>query len=97
MGKKIGFVPTMGALHQGHLALIIEAKKTVDIVVSSIFVNPKQFDKKEDLDKYPRQEEEDIALLKQAGCDIVYIPDENDIYSKAHKNIDLDIAHLEKI
>jgi len=97
MGKKVGFVPTMGALHPGHLALIKEAKKRVDIVVSSIFVNPKQFDKKEDLDKYPRQEEKDVELLKQAGCDIIYIPDEKDIYTSTHKNIPLDIHHLEKV
>lgn len=81
-GKKIGFVPTMGALHDGHLSLIEIAKENSDIVVVSIFVNPKQFGENEDLDKYPRQLETDIELLKNYGVDILFSPNFEEIYSK---------------
>lgn len=76
----IGFVPTMGALHQGHLSLIEEAKKYNDIVVVSIFVNPTQFDKKEDLDNYPITMDSDLEMLEKIGCDIVFVPTANEMY-----------------
>ncbi|MDB2415063.1 pantoate--beta-alanine ligase [Rickettsiales bacterium] len=79
-GKIIGFVPTMGALHDGHLSLIKKAKKEADIVVVSIFVNPTQFSANEDLDKYPRTEESDIEKLSDQKADIVYLPSKEDIY-----------------
>ncbi len=79
-GKSIGFVPTMGALHQGHLSLIGEARKKSDEVVCSIFVNPTQFNDPKDLEKYPRTIEADMALLEQAGCDILFSPNVNEIY-----------------
>ena len=79
-GKRIGFVPTMGALHDGHLSLIREAKKYSDAIVVSIFVNPTQFGPKEDFAKYPRQEQDDLAKLKSSDVSIVYLPQVSDIY-----------------
>ncbi|MEA2076443.1 MAG: pantoate--beta-alanine ligase [Candidatus Marinimicrobia bacterium] len=79
-GKKIGFVPTMGYLHEGHLSLIDEAKKHSDVVVVSIFVNPTQFGLNEDYDNYPRDIQRDEALAKSRGTDIIFPPDAKDIY-----------------
>ncbi len=81
-GKKIGLVPTMGFLHEGHLSLIRRASKKSDIVITTIFVNPAQFGPNEDLDKYPRDEKGDIAKIASAGSDIVFIPKAEDIYPK---------------
>lgn len=78
--KTIGFVPTMGALHEGHISLIDTARKENDIVVASVFVNPIQFNNKEDLSKYPRTEESDCEKLQQAGTDIVFIPTVEEMY-----------------
>jgi len=78
--QKIGFVPTMGALHEGHLSLIAFAKQQCDVVVCSIFVNPTQFNDPQDLLLYPRTEEADIALLQAAGCDVVFIPSVAEMY-----------------
>lgn len=79
-GKKIGFVPTMGALHAGHMALVHEAKQACDVVVASIFVNPMQFAAGEDLDKYPKRIEQDSAMLEEAGADILYLPTADTMY-----------------
>lgn len=78
--KKIGLVPTMGALHEGHLSLIKKSVKQNDITIVSIFINPTQFDNKEDLDKYPITTKQDLELLKSVNCDAVFIPLANDIY-----------------
>jgi pantoate--beta-alanine ligase len=79
-GKKVGFVPTMGALHEGHLSLVRQARQSVDAVVASVFVNPKQFAPTEDLDRYPRQEARDAELLAGAGCNLLYAPDARAMY-----------------
>ena len=79
-GHRIALVPTMGALHAGHLALIEEAKSQADRVVASIFVNPLQFGEGEDLDRYPRREKEDARALDQAGCDLLWMPTPEQIY-----------------
>ncbi len=79
-GESLAFVPTMGALHAGHMALIAEAGKHADRVSASIFVNPLQFGAGEDLGRYPRQEEADAAMLEAAGCDLLWLPTADQIY-----------------
>ncbi|RZJ98244.1 MAG: pantoate--beta-alanine ligase [Brevundimonas sp.] len=79
-GFTVGFVPTMGALHEGHLSLVREAKRRADKVVASVFVNPTQFAPTEDLDAYPRQEGRDAELLAGAGCDLLYAPAVAEMY-----------------
>jgi pantoate--beta-alanine ligase len=78
--QKIALVPTMGALHAGHMALVDEARKRGDRVVATIFVNPLQFGAGEDLDRYPRQEAEDFRLLEAHGCDLVWLPSADQLY-----------------
>jgi len=80
--KSIGFVPTMGALHQGHLSLIKRAKKKHDLAVVSVFVNPTQFDNKEDLAKYPKTYDNDVALLESVNCDVLFFPSVEEIYAE---------------
>ena len=79
-GKTVGLVPTMGALHNGHLSLVERARKENDIVVVSVFVNPTQFNNKEDLRTYPRTEEHDCMLLEKIGCDVAFIPSVEEVY-----------------
>ena len=85
LGKSIGFVPTMGALHKGHLSLIEASNKTCDITVSSIFINPTQFNDKEDYDKYPRMLDTDIKMLEASHCDIVFMPTREEMYPEPDK------------
>jgi len=80
-GASLGFIPTMGALHNGHLSLINRAKFENDFIVVSIFVNPTQFDKKQDLLKYPRTLKKDLALLESVDCDFVFVPSVQEIYN----------------
>ena len=79
-GGKLALVPTMGALHAGHMALVDEAKRRADAVAATIFVNPRQFGANEDLSRYPRQEEEDSGLLAGHGCDLLWLPAAEDVY-----------------
>lgn len=80
-GKSVGFVPTMGALHEGHLSLITECRQGCDVTVCSIFVNPTQFDNADDFKKYPRVVETDRELLEKAHCDVLFLPDVEEMYT----------------
>ncbi|WP_432713750.1 pantoate--beta-alanine ligase [Pedobacter sp.] len=93
--QKIAIVPTMGALHKGHVSLIAAAKQQADIVVCSIFVNPTQFTDVKDLEKYPRPLEHDIQMLEDAGCQVVFMPSVKEMYPGAEEwHIDLGNAEF---
>ncbi len=79
-GKEIGYVPTLGALHEGHMSLVRKSKKRSDITVVSIFVNPTQFNEKSDLAKYPRTYEADAKMLKEEGCEVLFYPSVETVY-----------------
>lgn len=94
-GKSVGFVPTMGFLHEGHLSLIEEARKNNDLVVVSIFVNPTQFGPDEDLETYPRDLEKDSELCRDAGVDFIFNPEVDEMYVEGYStyvNIESDIT-----
>ena len=96
-GQTVGFVPTMGALHQGHLSLIQQSKSQNDITVCSIFVNPTQFNDEGDLKRYPRTIEQDLYLLSQQGTDIVFLPTVEEVYPPdIDTAVDLDLGSLDK-
>ena len=97
-GIKIGFVPTMGALHPGHVSLIAEAKKNSGTVVSSIFVNPTQFNDTKDFEKYPNTIEQDIYLLEKAGCDTLFLPSVKEMYPEGLSTTkQYDLGYLETV
>jgi pantoate--beta-alanine ligase len=96
-GKMIGFVPTMGALHDGHLSMVKQAKSKCDVVVVSVFVNPTQFNNPEDLAKYPRNPEQDATLLKQAGCDFAFFPSVEEVYPTSYQAVNVPLGNIEKV
>src|SRR5271165_944900 len=86
-GQTLGFVPTMGALHEGHLSLVRASKSRCDVTAVSIFVNPLQFGPSEDLSKYPRTMERDAALLEQLGVDFLFTPGGEEMYPKGAQTL----------
>lgn len=94
--KKLGFVPTMGALHKGHLELVKQAVRENDLVVCSIFVNPIQFNNPGDLKKYPRTFEKDSALLEKEGCDVIFYPSVDEMYPEPATKV-YDFGNLDKV
>lgn len=97
-GKKIGFIPTMGALHDGHISLIHASKKSDSISVCSIFVNPAQFNDAKDFDNYPSTIEKDIDVLEKAGCDLLFLPSVTEMYPHGSKNTkNYELGYLETV
>ena len=97
-GSRIGVVPTMGALHDGHLSLVKAAQKDCDFVIVTIFVNPTQFNNAQDLTTYPRSEEADLALLNDLHVDAAFLPDVEEIYPNGHStkiSLDSPVQRLE--
>lgn len=95
-GKCVGFVPTMGALHEGHLSLVNEADRMCDFVVVSIFVNPNQFNNKEDLVNYPRTLDRDAGLLSEVACDVIFAPTVTEVYPEPDQRV-FDFGRLETV
>jgi pantoate--beta-alanine ligase len=86
-GKQVGFVPTMGALHEGHLSLMKICRQNNDVSVASIFVNPTQFNDKNDLKNYPRMPEKDMAMLESEGCDLILMPSVDEMYPEPDNRV----------
>lgn len=97
-GQSIGFIPTMGALHKGHISLIDNSKSQLQLTVCSIFVNPAQFNDQQDFDKYPNTIAEDILLLESAQCDVLFLPSVSEIYPNGSENAkEYHFGDLEKV
>ncbi|MGO1520817.1 MAG: pantoate--beta-alanine ligase [Sphingobacterium sp.] len=97
IGQTTALIPTMGALHQGHLSLIEFAKAHADIIICSIFVNPTQFNDPADLEKYPRPIEQDIALLESTGCHILFLPSVEEMYTPDENQWHIDLNGLDRV
>lgn len=95
--KKIGFVPTMGALHTGHLSLIEKSKKENDITIVSIYVNPTQFNEKSDFDKYPRTLEDDLIKLNELKPDIIFAPENDNMYPEGFEKISIELGNVANV
>lgn len=95
-GKTIGLVPTMGALHRGHISLIEASKSQNSVTVATIYVNPTQFNNPHDLQKYPKTLKKDVELLEKVGCDVVFCPDDNEMYGESSIT-KLDFGLLDKV
>lgn len=96
-GQIIGFVPTMGALHAGHASLVKQSLQETDLTIVSIFVNPTQFNNSSDFDKYPIKTEEDILLLENIGCNVLFLPTFEEIYTPTYKSPNVDLGELDLI
>ncbi|MCX7967808.1 MAG: pantoate--beta-alanine ligase [Armatimonadetes bacterium] len=95
-GKTIGFVPTMGYFHEGHLSLMRRAKRECDVVVVSIYVNPLQFGPREDFSRYPRDLQRDLKMAEEVGVDIVFVPKDEDMYPEGYQTF-VEVAELTKV
>lgn len=96
-GISVGFVPTMGALHEGHLSLVHKSLEENELTIVSVFVNPNQFNKLSDFEKYPIKTEEDTELLKNAGCQVLFIPEKEEVYPDSYKSPQLDLGILNSV
>jgi pantoate--beta-alanine ligase len=96
-GKKIGFVPTMGALHEGHVSLLLKSKRDCDLSIVSIFVNPTQFNNSKDFHKYPKKTDEDLKILEENGCDFVFLPSKEEIYSDNYCFSGMNLGVLDEV
>lgn len=94
---RVGFVPTMGALHEGHIQLVKQCHEENDVTVVSIFVNPKQFNNKEDFDKYPITVEQDKHMLESAFCDVLFLPTVDVVYPDKYKTVKVNLGILDKV
>ncbi|MEO6455107.1 MAG: pantoate--beta-alanine ligase [Ginsengibacter sp.] len=95
--SSIGFIPTMGALHRGHISLLKKSKQIADKTLCSIFVNPSQFNNPDDFKKYPVKTEQDIFLLEKTGCDVLFLPDIKEIYPHGFNKESFNLGNLENI
>jgi len=96
-GKSIGFVPTMGSLHEGHVSLVRKSKLENDITVVSIYINPSQFNDENDFLTYPESLENDMSLLKEIKCDALFLPNTKEMYKDGFKTLDIDLGNLNLI